>query len=425
MENFNGFGLPTELSDSLARMNFTTPTPIQIKAIPLAIQGRDILGSAQTGTGKTGAFAIPLISKLMNSSRGSAIVLTPTRELAVQVEAAIKAMLGQQIKIRTALLIGGEPMPKQYAQIKARPRIIVGTPGRINDHLERGTLQLHDASFLVLDEMDRMLDMGFGIQIDAILKFMPKEKQTLLFSATIPDEIARVAKKYLVNPERVAMGETSKPALNIKQDIINTSEADKYIELLKELEARVGTVIIFAKTKRNTEKLAEKLVKKGYKADYIHGDLKQQRRDRVIKSYREEKFRILVATDIAARGLDVPHIKHVINYDLPQCPEDYIHRIGRTARAGAEGSALCLISPADNGKWKDIQRLLNPNDPALKDTRKPGGNSPSNGKKRFFGGKPGGAGGNKFGDKSGKKPFSFNRSRSGGNGGANARKSAA
>jgi ATP-dependent RNA helicase DeaD len=398
--DFNGLGLHIDLQEALTRAKFTMPTEIQAKSIPFALEGKDVLGSAQTGTGKTFAFAIPLINKLMNSSRGIGIIILPTRELAVQVEAAITGLLGFKHRIRTAVIIGGEPMPKQYMQLKANPRIIVGTPGRINDHLQRGTLKLHDASYLVLDETDRMLDMGFGIQIDEILKYMPKERQTMLFSATIPPEIARLSKNYLKDPVRVSVGSNSTPATKIKQVVIQTSEAEKYNELVKELELRTGSVIIFAKTKRNTEKLAEKLQKKGYKVDYIHGDLKQSRRDRAIDSFRKKKYDILVATDIASRGLDVPHIEHVINYDLPQCPEDYIHRIGRTARAGAEGAALSLISPADNGKWKDIQRLINPGSvpprSASSGNRSGGGNrdagkprtydNKSKPKKAFFGG---------------------------------------
>jgi ATP-dependent RNA helicase DeaD len=358
--SFKELNLPDELVLCLERQHFTTPTEIQAKAIPPAMEGRDILGSAQTGTGKTFAFVLPMLAKLMTSSRGSALILLPTRELAVQVEDAIVKILGFKHKIRTAVIIGGEPMPKQLAQLRANPRVIVGTPGRINDHLDRGTMKLHDASYLVLDETDRMLDMGFGIQIDEIAKYLPKERQTLLFSATIPPEIARLTKNYLKDPVRISIGSTSKPAVNIKQVMLPTSEAEKYNVLIKELEEREGSVIIFAKTKRNTEKLAEKLGRSGQKVDYIHGDLRQSKRDAVIRKFREEKYRILVATDVAARGLDVWHIKHVVNYDLPQCPEDYIHRIGRTARAGAEGEALSLVSPADNGKWKDIQRLMNP-----------------------------------------------------------------
>ena len=360
MNKFQEMGLPEALTHTLQHMQFNEPTPIQAEAIPLALKGQDILGSAQTGTGKTGAFGIPLVAKLLQSPDGSALVMTPTRELATQVMAHLQSMLGKRSKIKTALLIGGEAMPKQLAQLRNNPRLIVGTPGRINDHLKRRSLTLNDTNFLVLDETDRMLDMGFTIQIENVMKYMPAARQTLLFSATLPQDIVRIAKKYLHNPARVAVSPTSSPAANVKQDFLKVSEADKYPTLLKQLDERQGSIILFVKTKYGTEKMAKKLTKEGHDAEAIHGDLRQNKRDRVIASFRNYKYRILVATDVAARGLDIPHIEHVINYDLPQCAEDYIHRIGRTARAGAEGAALSLIAPADKSKWNAIDRLLNP-----------------------------------------------------------------
>lgn len=359
MTDFKSFGLPTLLVQSLNRMLFTTPTPIQQKTIPFGLEGRDVLASAQTGTGKTAAFAIPLVTKLMNDPRGAALVLTPTRELAVQVKEMIETLLKDIPSIKIALLIGGEPIPKQLSQLKARPRLIVGTPGRINDHLTRGSLMLHEASFLVLDEADRMLDMGFSPQLESIAKYLPKKRQTLMFSATFPANILQLAEKFLTNPERISIGAASVPATKIKQQVIHTQEIDKYNHLLTELNERAGSIIVFVKTKHGAKKLAIKLNGLNHKADAIHGDLDQRKRERVIGSFRSQKHRIMVATDIAARGLDIPHIEHVINYDLPQCPEDYIHRIGRTARAGAEGAALCLVSPEDMKKWKAICKLMN------------------------------------------------------------------
>lgn len=360
MENFNELALPEALNHTLQHMQFITPTPIQAQAIPHALAGKDILGSAQTGTGKTGAFGIPLIARLLANPKGTALIMTPTRELATQVETQMQSMLGKRSKIKTALLIGGDSMPKQMKQLQRRPRLFVGTPGRINDHLERGSLLLHDTSFLVLDETDRMLDMGFSVQIEKILKYMPKKRQTMLFSATLPKNIVKISEKYLSDPVRISVSATSSPAAKIKHDVVRVKEHEKHERLLVELDERKGSVIIFVKTKYGTEKLAKKLYKAGHSADAIHGDLRQNKRDRVIANFRNNKYRILVATDVAARGLDIPHIEHVINYDLPQSAEDYIHRIGRTARAGAEGSAMCLVTPSDDSKWKAINRLMNP-----------------------------------------------------------------
>ncbi len=359
MQHFNEAGIPQPILLRLEQMGFTTPTPIQAQAIPPALAGKDILGSAQTGTGKTGAFGIPLVAHLMAASRGSALVLLPTRELAVQVMQTLQKFIGNT-PLATALLIGGEDMGKQYGQLRARPRLIVGTPGRINDHLGRGTLMLHDTNFLVLDEMDRMLDMGFGVQIDAIAKFLTAKRQTLMFSATLPDNIEKLAAKYLSQPVRISVGSTTATATNVSQEVVKLTDAEKYPRLLDELNARQGSIIVFVKTKYGADRMAGKLRKIGHKVEALHGDLRQSRRDRVIKDFRAQHYRILIATDIAARGLDIPHIEHVINYDLPQAPEDYIHRIGRTARAGAEGAALNLVSPEDQGKWRAIHRMLNP-----------------------------------------------------------------
>jgi ATP-dependent RNA helicase DeaD len=327
MQNFNEAGLPLPLMRSLERMGFVTPTPIQAQAIPHALAGRDVLGTAQTGTGKTAAFGIPLACKLLSNPRGSALILLPTRELAVQVMEALEQLLADS-RIPSALLIGGESMPKQFEQLRKRPRLIVGTPGRINDHLQRGTLMLHDVQFLVLDETDRMLDMGFGVQLEAIAKYLTAKRQTLMFSATLPAEIVKLAGKYLQDPVRISIGSTTATATKVTQEHVRVSDEEKYPRLLSELENRSGSVIVFVKTKWGAEKLANRLRKEKHRADALHGDLRQNQRERVIDAFREQKYRILVATDIAARGLDIPHIEHVINYDLPHSPEDYIHRIG-------------------------------------------------------------------------------------------------
>ncbi len=360
MNTFQDMGLPEALCHTLAHMTFTTPTPIQAQAIPLALQGQDILGTAQTGTGKTAAFGIPLAAMLINQPTRNALIMTPTRELATQVMAELQAILGKSGKMKTALLIGGDSMPKQLQQLRQHPRLIVGTPGRINDHLKRQSNMLAHTDFLVLDETDRMLDMGFTVQINEVMKYMPQTRQTLLFSATLSKNIERMADKYLTNPARVAVSAMHKPATNIKQETVKLQDADKYNQLLDALNQREGSVVIFVKTKHGADRMATKLGKDGFSSDAIHGDLRQNKRDRVMAAYRKSAFRVLVATDVAARGLDVPHIRHVINYDMPQAAEDYIHRIGRTARAGATGEALNFVSPADSAKWRAIQHLLDP-----------------------------------------------------------------
>ena len=330
-------------------------------AIPVALEGKDVLGTAQTGTGKTLAFSIPLINKLILDKNAFALVMCPTRELATQVMAAIKSIISDKINIKTALLIGGEAMQKQLRQLGNRSRIIVGTPGRINDHLKRKSLNLSATKYLVLDETDRMLDMGFTPQIELILKFVPKDHQTLLFSATLPQNIVRISERYLNKPERISTGSTSIPIAKIKQETLQVFKENKYDELVDQFIARKGSILVFVKTKRGADKMVKRLKEEGHSADAIHGDLRQSKRDRVINSFRKGLKRILIATDVAARGLDIPLIQHVINYDLPQVPEDYVHRIGRTARAGTEGSALTFLTPDDRSMWNEISKLIDPN----------------------------------------------------------------
>ncbi len=361
MKDFNSVGLPKEITRGLEKLKFTTPTPIQAKAIPLALDGRDILGSAQTGTGKTLAFGLPLLAHLFADQQACGLVITPTRELATQVLKSLREVLGSNSKIKAALMIGGDDINKQLRQLKEKPRLFVGTPGRINDHLKRGSLKLSRTSFLVLDETDRMLDMGFSVQIEQILQFMPEKRQTLLFSATLPKKIAHMAQNYMQEPVRIAIGAANgNPADHVKQEVMMLQEHEKYDVLLEQLEKRSGSIIIFMKTKYSTEKMAKRLRAEGHSVDAIHGDLRHNKRARVIKAFHDFKYRILVATDIAARGLDIPHIEHVINYNLPQCPEDYIHRIGRTARAGAEGEAICLLSSSDRRQWREIEKIMDP-----------------------------------------------------------------
>jgi ATP-dependent RNA helicase DeaD len=360
MKNFETFGLSPTLLASLNRMKYTLPTPIQAQAIPLALAGRDIMGTAQTGTGKTAAFAIPLVEYLLKNPQGAALVLTPTRELGKQIMDVIHQLLGLQSPIKTAFIIGGEPMGKQFQQLKNNPRLIVGTPGRINDHLQRGSMNLRTTNFLVLDETDRMLDMGFSVQLERIFKHMPRERQTLMFSATLPKNILALSAQYLNNPQRVAVGETNVVAQNIRQDVVRIEPEKKYEELMVQLHARTGSVIVFIKTKYGADKMAKNLRRDGFTSESLHGDLRQSKREKVMQNFRDKNFRVLIATDIAARGLDVPHIEHVVNYDLPQVAEDFIHRMGRTARAGAQGAAVSFVSAQDGRKWQAIDRLLNP-----------------------------------------------------------------
>ena len=361
MENFKLLKIEESLKYSLEKMKFKVPTPIQSMAIPVALQGNDVLGTAQTGTGKTLAFSIPLVNKLILDKNALALVMCPTRELASQVMASIKSIISDKINIKTALLIGGEAMQKQLRQLNNRSRIIVGTPGRINDHLKRKSLNLSATKYLVLDETDRMLDMGFTPQIEMILKFVPKEHQTLLFSATLPQNILRISERYLKKPERISAGSTTIPVEKIKQETLQVYRENKYDELIDQFLARKGSILVFVKTKRGADKMVKRLKEEGHSADAIHGDLRQSKRDRVINSFRKGAKRILIATDVAARGLDIPLIQHVINYDLPQVPEDYVHRIGRTARAGSEGSALTFLTPDDRSMWNSISKLIDPN----------------------------------------------------------------
>jgi superfamily II DNA/RNA helicase len=361
MENFTSIKIEDSLKHSLSRMNFIKPTPIQGMAIPVALEGKDILGTAQTGTGKTLAFSIPLINKLILDKNAFALVMCPTRELASQVMEAIKSIISDKININTALLIGGEPMQKQLRQLSNRSRIIVGTPGRINDHLKRKSLNLSATKYLVLDETDRMLDMGFTPQIEMVLKFVPKNHQTLLFSATLPKNILRISERYLNKPERISTGATSIPIEKIKQETLQVLRENKYDTLIDQFLSRKGSILVFVKTKRSADKMVKRLKEEGHSVDAIHGDLRQSKRDRVINSFRKGLKRILIATDVAARGLDIPLIQHVINYDLPQVPEDYVHRIGRTARAGSHGSALTFLTPDDRSMWNSINKLIDPN----------------------------------------------------------------
>ena len=364
MQKFSDLSISLLVLDAIKKLKLIKPTPIQKISIPLALEGNDILGTAQTGTGKTYAFGIPLINHLTLDKDSYAIILTPTRELALQVSSALKDLTSMKNIIDTAVIIGGDSIQKQLKQLK-KARLVVGTPGRIHDHIRRKSLKLSKFNFLVLDETDRMLDMGFVDEIKSIIEKLPSH-QTLLFSATLPKKISDIAKNFMTNPQRVNVGEENTPLTNIKQEIKNVNQKEKFEHLKLELLEINGSVVLFVKTKRSADKIAIKLRKDKFNAEAIHGDLRQSKREKVILKFRKNRFQILVATDVAARGLDIPHIEHVINYDIPQNPEDYIHRIGRTARAGAKGRALTFLTDGDKKNWNAIGKLINPNAPAPK-----------------------------------------------------------
>ncbi len=358
MESFEALGLPEFLAKNLKQMNFTQPTPVQAQAIPAALLGKDVIASAQTGTGKTAGFGIPLITFLEKNKDQTALILTPTRELAVQVLEVLRKLSGVHPLGGSVLLIGGANMAAQFSALTRKPRLVIGTPGRVIDHLNRGSLRLDHTGFLVLDEADRMLDMGFAPQLEEIRKRLQPKRQTLLFSATIPNDIQKMASRYLKDPVRITIGSTTQPLAKISQMIIHTTESKKFEEMMGELQERQGSILVFARTQVRVDRLADKLKDAGLKVTRIHGGRTQSQRRQAIDQFREGKFLILVATDIAARGLDIHHIAHVINYDLPRNPEDYVHRIGRTARAGAEGDSLCLLTPEDKSLWDRIAKLI-------------------------------------------------------------------
>ncbi|CDG49757.1 DEAD box RNA helicase [Cardinium endosymbiont cBtQ1 of Bemisia tabaci] len=364
---FQKYNLPSALLGALAKMQYDCPTAIQDQVIPVALTGQDILGSSKTGSGKTAAFSIPVVAQLMDRPEASVLVLAPTRELAEQVAGVISSMVRGCTHLRTVLLIGGEPIGKQLMRLRTNPNIIVGTPGRVEDHLCRGSLHLHRTTFLVLDEIDRMLDMGFSIQIDKIIKRLPIERQTLMFSATLDRNIERLAGSYLRQPARINVEVSDGEPKNIEEESLYVPEAAKFQVLLEQLNQREGSIIVFVRTQVKADSISYQLQQANFKVCAIHGGLKQHQRKRVVKDFRNKHYTIIVATDVAARGLDIDHIKHVINYDFPQAAEDYTHRIGRTGRAGATGFALSMISsPQERRLWRIIH-----NDPVEKEVKKP------------------------------------------------------
>ena len=359
MNNFNQLNLSSDSLKILKGLKFENPTPIQEKVIPVALQGNDVMGTAQTGSGKTLSYILPIIEKLRKNVNDKFLILAPTRELSEQVFSVAKIFLGHGKPFKAINLIGGKGIFSQINQLKKNPQIIIGTPGRINDLLERKSFNLYKCSLVVLDEMDRMLDMGFGFQVDKILKQVGKNRQMIMLSATIPVQIRKVSSKYLNNPVNISIENNDVIETNIKQKVINTIPNEKVNELINQIDLRKGSILIFVKTKIGVDKLVKKLKANSVKASALHGGMRQNKRSKIMQDFRDERFRILIATDIASRGLDVPHIEHIINYDMPQAPEDFIHRIGRTARAGSVGEAVSFLTQKDTRIWRSIERLLN------------------------------------------------------------------
>ncbi len=360
LTGFHALGLSDGLLQDLHHAGFTSPTPIQEQAIPPALAGRDVIGCAQTGTGKTAAFVIPMIERLAALPKGQpqALILAPTRELAIQTLATIDK-LGRSRGISATVIVGGADMQAQIRGLRQRPEILVATPGRLLDHMWNGTIMLSSIKMLVLDEADRMLDMGFAPQINQILDALPEERQTLLFSATLPGDLTRLVQASVNHPVRVMVTPSAKTADGVTQAVHHTTHDAKPDLLLSLLGGgEQDTVLVFTRTKHRADRLGRALGRVGHKVAVLHGDRSLSQRRAALEGFKRGLFRVLVATDIAARGIDVANIGHVINFDLPNCPEDYVHRIGRTARMKTTGRATSFVTGEDSQQLRDIERLL-------------------------------------------------------------------
>jgi len=363
-EDFYGLGIAPGILSALTKLNFKVPTPIQEQAIPVAIEGKDLMGIAQTGTGKTLAFGIPLIQHVLGGS-GIGLIVVPTRELAIQTEETLRKV-GSLLHLKTATIIGGEPIFRQINTLRRKPHIIIGTPGRILDHLSQKTLSLQKVSMFVLDEADRILDMGFAPQLKKILAVLPHNRQTMLFSATMPEEIVRIAKEYLKLPIRVEIARPGTTVKDVTQKLFFVLQEEKPRLLEKTLQEYRGSVLVFSRTKYSTKKIATFIRTLGYTTAEIHGNRSLGQRKEALEGFKTGKYRVLVATDIAARGIDVTNIELVLNYDLPQNAQDYVHRIGRTARAGVKGTAISFARPNQRGDVYAIERLIKQSLPVSK-----------------------------------------------------------
>ncbi|WP_035619056.1 DEAD/DEAH box helicase [Lacticigenium naphthae] len=355
---FNELNLSTELLKSIERVGFEEMTPIQEQTIPMALENKDIIGQAQTGTGKTAAFGLPMLQKIDLSNRSvQGLVIAPTRELAIQTQEEL-FRLGKDKKVKVQVVYGGADIRRQIKGLKDSPHIVVGTPGRLLDHIRRKTLKLDSVETLVLDESDEMLNMGFIEDIESIIKETPTERQTLLFSATMPDAIKRIGVRFMKQPATVRIKGKTLAATNIKQYFTKARDNEKFDVMTRLMDVdNPGAAIVFARTKRRVDELAKGLEMRGFSAEGIHGDLSQSKRMSVLKTFKSGKVDILVATDVAARGLDVTGVTHVYNYDIPQDPESYVHRIGRTGRAGADGISITLVTPNEMGYLRTIEGL--------------------------------------------------------------------
>ena len=353
---FFGLGIVPKILEILERIKFKTPTPIQVKAIPLAIQGKDIIGIAQTGTGKTHSFAIPMV-QLLAQKKGVGLILAPTRELAIQIDEAFLG-LAHSFGMKTACLIGGAPMQPQISALQKNPRIVIATPGRLIDHMGQWNFLPEQVVMLVLDEADRMLDMGFAPQIDKILRFLPKERQTMLFSATIPKAIMEIAAKHMKLPVSVEIAPSGTTAEHITQELFIVKKELKLKLLGKLLAQYRGAVLLFSRTKHNAKKITRSIKDLGYSAAEMHSNRSLGQRREALDGFKSGRYKVLVATDIASRGIDVTGIELVINYDLPEDAENYVHRIGRTARAGSKGHAVSFATPDQKSDVRDIEKLI-------------------------------------------------------------------
>lgn len=356
--NFDDLNISDDIKKAIDEMGFAELTPIQERAIPKALDGRDVLGQAQTGSGKTIAFAIPIIERIFIPDRSpQAIVLCPTRELCMQVASEISKVGKNVKKLKVLAVYGGQPIGKQTRVLKKGVHIVVGTPGRVIDHIERGNLDLIGVERVILDEADEMLEMGFREDIERILSEVPSQRQTLLFSATIPSEVRKIAEKYQKDPEFIKIADKRKNIPKITQYAFRCDIRDKFNSLVRLIEAYdVNLALIFCNTKKSVDFVAKHLKKEEFKVDSLHGDMSQQTRDKVMNKFRNGNISILVATDVAARGLDIANVDVIINYDVPQNADDYIHRIGRTARAGKRGFAFTLVSKDEISRFNNIKK---------------------------------------------------------------------